>query len=195
MALFEQNRTLWIVFYVFVALALFAGIYLAVLSAQSAPQRVVENKPSTEGQATVLEGTYVCLPRTDNSKASECTPGLKVGEDYYALDLALLLGSGTVTNFSNGTKILAAGEIVPVEEISSDQWDIYPVRVSCALLKLLRTNLSTVNAIAHEASVNRAVHSLHALLQGNEVDAFEYLKNDRRRDRCCDFRVVHLFVH
>ena len=70
----------------------------------------------------------MCLPHTDGSKAKECTPGLKVGEEYYALDMAAVIESGSKLTLTNGMKILAGGVVVPIEEISSDQWQNYPVK-------------------------------------------------------------------
>lgn len=138
MAMLEQNRTLWIAFYIIVGLALFAGAYLAVLSARGAPDVVIEEKPNAGATAVILEGTYVCLPRIDDTASAECTPGIQMGEQYYALDLALLLGSGTVTNFSPGMQILAAGEIISLEDIPSEQWDIYPVEGVMQVVEVAR---------------------------------------------------------
>lgn len=133
---FQENRGLWILLMVVVSLAILAGGYLLVLSAQGAPELVIEEPQAREAQ--ILEGTYVCLPRTDGNKTTECTPGLKVGNDYYALDLAILAGAGVTTNFTNGTNILAAGVIVPIEEISSEQWDVYSVKGIMAVEEVAR---------------------------------------------------------
>lgn len=121
---FRENRRLWVIFIIFLTLAVLAGGYLAYLSRQGVPETVAE--PTAE--ATILDGTYVCLPRADAAKTKECTPGVKVGDDYYALDLARLLEAGETTNFSNGTKILAAGAITPIEEVSDEQWKTYRVK-------------------------------------------------------------------
>lgn len=123
---YQENKGLWILLIVFIVLAVLAGGYLVLLSAQGVPEVVVEEKTTQEAQ--ILEGTYVCLPRSDGKKTTECTPGIKVENDYYALDLARLAGAGVTTNFTNGTQILAAGIIVPAEELSTDQWDVYSIK-------------------------------------------------------------------
>lgn len=123
---YQDSKKLWVLLIVFIALAILAGGYLLLLSAQGVPDVVVQEKPTQEAQ--ILEGTYVCLPRVDGKKTTECTPGLKVGEEYYALDLARLTGAGVTTNFTNGTNIVAAGVVVAAEAISSDQWKVYPIK-------------------------------------------------------------------
>lgn len=90
------------------------------------PTIVVSDAPK---EAT-LEGEYTCLPHTDTSgpQTMECALGLKTDDgSYYALDFGNLLQSGAI-NFGTGTRIRVSGLLVPIEQISSNQWQKYPIK-------------------------------------------------------------------
>jgi len=125
MSVFQFERILSIALVVVVVCIAAGAGYLWYVESRGIPQETIASSGS---QAVILEGTYVCLPHTDGSKAKECTPGLKVGEEYYALDMAAVIESGSKLTLTNGMKILAGGVVVPIEEISSDQWQNYPVK-------------------------------------------------------------------
>ncbi|OGG60766.1 hypothetical protein A2765_01475 [Candidatus Kaiserbacteria bacterium RIFCSPHIGHO2_01_FULL_56_24] len=128
MPTFTENRVLWIALLVILALIIFSGGYLAYLQKSGIPQPVAQDTSPDTG-AVVLSGTYVCLPHTDGSKTKECTPGIKTDAgEYYALDMAKIIAGGTSAKLANNTKIIAGGTIVPIEEISTDQWKAYPVK-------------------------------------------------------------------
>jgi len=129
MQTFKENKVLSSIFIAIVVLAVLAGGYLGYLQASGVPEPAGQNTPAETSKAVILEGTYVCLPHTDGTKAKECTPGIQVeNKDYYALDMAIIVESGTSPKLTNGMKILAGGIIVPIEEISTDQWQKYPIK-------------------------------------------------------------------
>lgn len=126
----RKDRGLWILFIVIIALAILAGGYIVVLNSTGDPQQAQQQQQQqvAEENVEVLDGEYVCLTGTDNVNTKECTPGIKVGEDSYALDLSALLEAGVTTKFTNGTKILAAGMITPIAEVSDEQWKSYAIK-------------------------------------------------------------------
>jgi len=77
---------------------------------------------------TSLLGEYVCVPYKDVSKpqTDECVFGLKtdVGE-YYGIDFFLM--SQTHDPLVIGQRISANGVVIPVEQLSPDKWQEYPV--------------------------------------------------------------------
>jgi hypothetical protein len=81
-----------------------------------------------EPYRATLSGTYVCLPHknTDGPQTMECAFGLQtpVGE-YYALDFNLL--SQGQPSIVVGDTFSAAGTVTPIEYLSSNQWQQYPI--------------------------------------------------------------------
>jgi hypothetical protein len=74
-----------------------------------------------------LVGTYVCLPHKDASvQSKECKFGIKTAEGlYYGLDVGI--ESGPTPTLVVGDQLSAAGIVTPVEELSSDEWNQYPI--------------------------------------------------------------------
>jgi|GEM_PF-6926586 len=123
--LYHEHPKLVVLLIVIVALGILAGGSLLFLQVQGPPDLTVA--PSAN-DAVVLEGTYVCLPRIDDKKAAECTPGLMTAEGtLYALDLGPVIGAGGDPQLKNGEQIAAGGLVLRIEDISTDQWDLYPV--------------------------------------------------------------------
>lgn len=86
---------------------------------------------SFELQRVTLSGEYVCLPFIGQDQASvsldDCTGGMKTESgEYYAFDHALM--SQTVPVLSVGQKFSASGVFTPIERISTDYWQQYPVK-------------------------------------------------------------------
>lgn len=132
-----EPRPLWISFAVIGVLVLFSGGYLAYLSIVGVPE--FRNVLTAEEKAAiVLEGKYICLPREDGVKEKGCTPGLEAGADLYALDLAKVIESGMSASLTNGTMIIVGGILVPIEEISSDQWKEYYIKGIMAVEEIAR---------------------------------------------------------
>lgn len=75
-----------------------------------------------------LTGEYVCLPHTDQNgpQTLECAFGIKtdVGE-YYAVNFAAM--SQTAPDLKIGDRFTASGTITPIEMLSTDHWQKYPV--------------------------------------------------------------------
>jgi len=106
------------------------------LRPQSAPfqSSPIQTTPISSPKSDVpievsLAGEYLCLPHrdTDGPQTLECALGLKTNEgNYYALDFDDLLRSGEI-DFGTGTRIVVSGQLVPIEQISSDQWQRYAI--------------------------------------------------------------------
>lgn len=76
-----------------------------------------------------LTGTYLCLPHRDTSgpQTLECALGLKTDDGtYYALDFNLL--SQMPPEIATGERISASGIFTPVEMLSTDMWQKYPIK-------------------------------------------------------------------
>lgn len=75
-----------------------------------------------------LTGEYVCLPHTDQNgpQTLECALGMKTDTgEYYALDFNLL--SQTPPDLKTGDRFTAKGTITPIELLSTDHWQKYPI--------------------------------------------------------------------
>lgn len=139
MASSKQNAQLKVFLIVIVALAVLAGGYLLVLQVMGAPEQTGATEQPKEGQVVILEGTYVCLPRTDKAQTKECSPGLRKEDGtYIALDLGEVIGAGGNANLNNGAKITVGGEIVSIEDLSTDQWDVYDTTELMRVFELAR---------------------------------------------------------
>lgn len=108
-------------------------VLLAVLISALSVFFLVTNTQDKDGQSayepyrTNLTGEYICLPRvSDKTQTDECVPGLLVvtGE-YYGIDFHLM--SQEHKPVAIGSKIVANGVVVPVQRLSTDQWDTYPI--------------------------------------------------------------------
>lgn len=138
MASSRENAQLKVFLIVILALAILAGGYLLALRAMGAPDPVVSDVPPQE-QVTVIEGTYACLARKDKAQTKECSPGLKKDDgSFIALDLGEVIGSGGNANLANGTKITVGGEVVKIEDLSTDQWDVYDVTELMRVFEIAR---------------------------------------------------------
>jgi len=89
---------------------------------QSSPSEQIESYRGT------LTGEYVCLPHTDQSgpQTLECALGMKTeAGEYYALDFGS--DSQEIPTLKTGDKFTATGLITPIELLSTDHWQKYPV--------------------------------------------------------------------
>ena len=86
-----------------------------------------EKQADTEGTVQASkEGEYICLPPKDQTMPlDECAAGLLTEEGYYAIDLGLL--SGEVPALVEGQRLSANGIVTPIENLSTDYWDRFPV--------------------------------------------------------------------
>lgn len=95
-------------------------VLLSSLSQNQSHQIVVK-------KTLTIEGLYVCIPPKPNfANESTCVQGIKTSDtNYYALDLAPL---ETIAILQTGNQIRAEGEVVPVETLSGDKWQKYPIK-------------------------------------------------------------------
>ena len=77
-----------------------------------------------------LTGEYVCLPPTGESdpETPECVTALKTDQDeYYAIDFNLM--SQDQPDLKEGDRFTASGLITPIENLSTDHWQQYPMEI------------------------------------------------------------------
>lgn len=135
----RQDSQLKIFLIVIVALAVLAGGYLLVLQAMGTPKSPTADDTPAPDEVSVIEGTYVCLSRKDKAQTRECSPGLRKDDGtQIALDLGEVIGASGTPNLTNGTKITVGGEIVKVDDLSIDQWDVYDVAELMRVVELAR---------------------------------------------------------
>lgn len=75
-----------------------------------------------------LVGEYLCLPHVNTSglQTEECALGLKTDDGkYYALDFNL--SSQAWPQFVSGDRIEGTGTVTPIEMISANTWQKYPI--------------------------------------------------------------------
>lgn len=75
-----------------------------------------------------LSGEYLCLPYTDESEPQigECVGGIKTNTDeYYAINFALMSQAHEPVRV--GERVTAAGVVTPIERLSTDEWEKYPI--------------------------------------------------------------------
>lgn len=110
------------------------------------PWQQTENPPAGDQtpqapSGIMLDGEYTCLPvkNPDEPHTLECALGIKTdGGDYYALDTSSLRFGNAGAETPTGSKIQVTGLVVPIEAISSDQWQKYNIR------GIMRVNTFTV---------------------------------------------------
>lgn len=81
-----------------------------------------------EPYRATLSGEYLCLPHVDTSgpQTLECAFGLKTDDGtYYALDFNLM--SQAILDLQTGQHISASGVVTPIERLSTDHWQKYPI--------------------------------------------------------------------
>jgi len=80
------------------------------------------------GSITVT-GEMVCLPHKDLSgpQTDECAIGLKTDQqEYFALDFSS--ASMNTKSLVKGEKVTVSGIFVPIDQISSNHWEVYPIK-------------------------------------------------------------------
>lgn len=83
----------------------------------------------TEPYRATLSGEYVCLPHKDTQgpQTDECAAGLKTDAgEYFGIDLYTM--SQEHRPLSVGERISANGVVTPIEYLSSNQWQRYPIQ-------------------------------------------------------------------
>lgn len=102
-----------------------------VVSRDPAPTEKMQTQASPENvpYEAAYSGKYVCLPHKDTRgpQTMECAFGLQLGDGtYIALDMGTFLKSQTL-KFKAGNRIRVMGTFVPIEQLSTDMWQKYPI--------------------------------------------------------------------
>jgi hypothetical protein len=90
----------------------------------------VENKCVTVVDKTVFTGEYECMPHKDagGPVTLECGFGIKLTDGtHYAIDTSEIK-SGKIIDIPTGAKIKITGLMVPIQAISSNQWQKYDIK-------------------------------------------------------------------
>ena len=77
-----------------------------------------------------LSGAFVCLPPPPGSAVDvlQCTPALQTDQDeYFVVDFNLM--SQAQPDLQQGDRFTASGVITPIEYLSTDHWQKYPVEI------------------------------------------------------------------
>lgn len=77
-----------------------------------------------------LTGKYVCLPPAGESdpETPECVSALKTDlDEYFVIDFNLM--SQDQPDLQEGDRFTASGLITPIENLSTDHWQQYPVDI------------------------------------------------------------------
>lgn len=102
---------------------------LLLLSAcNSTPAETPALIPSDTPQQVTMTGTFLCLPHKDPGEfeTQECAFGIQTEDGkYYAVDFALSSNNGIEPDI--GEEFSAQGIFVPIEQLSSDRWQNYPI--------------------------------------------------------------------
>lgn len=123
------------------ALGLKSTEILAAAEEDSAVDVITDEstQPSSIPTTARFTGEYVCLPHTDTSgpQTMECAFGLKLEDgSYVALDFNRF--PPEEVNFSTGSILTLNGDFVPVEALSSDHWQKYPIQGIVSVSEVIR---------------------------------------------------------
>lgn len=124
MSIFQFERILIGVFVVLIVSIAGLGGYLWHVESKGIPTTEIE----TPTGLAIMEGTYACLPRLDGTTTRDCIPSIKMGGEFYALDFVSVIEAGGELGLRVGEVITVGGIFIPIEEISSNQWDVYRVQ-------------------------------------------------------------------
>lgn len=94
----------------------------------SSPTPIINVNPNDPPKEMTFTGDYVCLPHKDTSgpQTMECAFGMKLYDgSYIAIDLSGVSGD---TNYPMQSKLKVTGLYVPIEQISSNTWQVYPIK-------------------------------------------------------------------
>lgn len=103
------------------------------------PQTAVPPQDIVPQQAT-LEGVYLCLPHknAEGPQTMECALGMKTDDgSYYALDMNAL-APGQADAFQVNSRIKVEGLITPIEMLSSDHYQNYPIKGIMSVSRVLQ---------------------------------------------------------
>lgn len=126
----KNSRTIWII-----AAIIIIGVLIFAWSWKSSRDITPPAGGETAPQVTVTGG-YVCLPHKDMSgpQTMECALGLHGSSGlYYALDFKT-----PPTTLKTGDRISVTGTFTPVANLSTNQWQKYPIEGILSVTSFVR---------------------------------------------------------
>ena len=111
-----------------IAALLIGGFFL--LNSYIYNQKQAQEAEDLSPYRGALTGEYVCLPPAgeSNPETPECVAALKTDQDeYYVIDFSLM--SQDKPDLKEGDRFTASGLITPIENLSTDHWQQYPVEI------------------------------------------------------------------
>lgn len=111
-------------------LIIFVLAYQSFSSAGSNSANRVSPTPSDAPQEISLRGEFVCLPYKDTTspQTTDCTLGVRTDNNvYYAIDATGEGARNMLLGLQTGLKIQIDGVLVPIEQISSSEWQKYDI--------------------------------------------------------------------
>lgn len=142
-----------------VAFVIITGLVIfAVRNSQSRSQEPEVILPPSQTEVAVT-GEYLCLPHKDTSgpQTMECAFGLKTDANvYYALDFSR--ASFPVDAFMMGDRLAVTGTVTPVEALSSNHWQQYPIVGILTVMSAEKVNsVDTASSKTLTTSLNKKV--------------------------------------
>ena len=121
---FHERKSVW-----FLGIFFIASLFIALFALNSFiyQQKQGDTVPVEPYRGT-LSGEYICLPHknTNGPQTLECALGIKTeAGEYYAVDFNLM--SQDYPDVKMGSVITANGVITPIENLSTDTWEKYPI--------------------------------------------------------------------
>ena len=112
-----------------IAVAVLAAVAFAFRGSFADRERDSGGDLGTEPREATLSGALACLPKkgSDGPQTLECAFGVRADDGYhYGLDISAL--DPGVSALPIGTRVVLAGTLVPIEAVSTDQWQTYDIR-------------------------------------------------------------------
>lgn len=108
----------------------FKSTEIFVAAEDAAAEEIIDENAQLDDQySNEFTGEYICLPHTDTSgpQTLECALGMKLDDGtYVALDTQNLAPEES-QGLTNGNIYTVYGNLVPIEELSTDHWQKYPI--------------------------------------------------------------------
>jgi hypothetical protein len=111
-------------------LVIFVLAYLSFSSNGTGSINRISPAPSDVPQEVSLRGEFVCLPLKDTTspQTTDCVLGVRTDNNvYYAIDATGEGARNMLLSLQTGLKIQIDGVLVPIEQISSSQWQKYDI--------------------------------------------------------------------
>lgn len=123
-----------------VLLGLVAIVATSLIVIQYSASQPPAPTPSASDNAGVdtFSGTLACLPhkKSDGPQTLECAYGLKINDDYYAIDTTFFPSS--ITSIPTGDKVIITGKMTPIAEIPNAGLEKYDIKGTILLSDIER---------------------------------------------------------